>query len=355
MFVSISSLTQIQRINLETIFGVTVMDRFSIVIQILKAHAKSREAKLQIAMAELPYIWYHLGTEDAAVFRSQLTDSQKLLLRRREKKIKDELEHIRLHRARARARRVHNEIPIVAVVGYTNCGKTTLIKALTGQEKIQPQNKLFATLEVTAHAGRLPSNMQVIYMDTVGFMSDIPTGLMECFVATLEDAMMADLIIHVQDVAHVNVLDQRQHVETTLKSLMFESVAAKQRLLDNVLNVGNKCDLVDDLDGECERFDSLANENKTAEPMHFISCVKGDGLDHLQSAIESNLLKVTGRKKMIIRVPQGGQELPWLYKNTTVTHSEADEKSSEYVLVHVILTDLALIHFKNNFLKKSKR
>lgn len=351
---SVSKLTQIQRLNLETIFGLPVFDRFTVVIQILKLHAKSRESKLQIALAELPYIWYHLGTEDAAIFRSQLTDSQKMMLRNREKKIKDELEHIRMHREKARKRRENSEIPIVAIVGYTNCGKTTLIKALTDQEKIQPQNKLFATLEVTAHKGQLPSNLQVIYMDTVGFLSDIPTGLMECFVSTLEDAMMADLIIHVQDIAHVNVLDQRQHVEKTLKNLMFESEAAKQRLLDNVINVGNKCDLVKSLDERIEQFDSLENDNKTAEPMHFISCVKGDGLDTLKMAIERNLLKVTERKKMIIRVPQGGRELAWLYKNTTVTHSEEDEKNAEYVKAHVILTDLALIQFKNTFLKKSK-
>lgn len=180
-----------QKYHLEQEFGVPVMDRFSVVIQILSAHATSREAKLQIALAELPYVWHHLGSENNEFIRSKLTDSQKMMLRNRERHIKKELEHISEHRKMVRRKRTNKEFPIVAVVGYTNCGKTSLIKALTNQEKLQPQNKLFATLDVTAHMGRLPSNLQVLYIDTIGFMSDIPTGLMQCFITTLEDAMNA--------------------------------------------------------------------------------------------------------------------------------------------------------------------
>lgn len=197
VFVSVSKLSQAQKVHLEFVFGVPVMDRFSIVIQILNAHATSREAKLQIALAEMPYIWHQLGTEDSALSRSKLTDSQRMMLRTRERRIKNELEHIREHRKKVRTRRLNKEYPVVAVVGYTNAGKTSLIKALTNQEKLEPKNKLFATLDVTAHAGRLPCNLQVIYIDTIGFMSDIPTDLIECFITTLEDAMMAVSIFYV--------------------------------------------------------------------------------------------------------------------------------------------------------------
>lgn len=100
-----------------------------------------------------------------------------------------------VYREILRNKRKQKNFPIVAVVGYTNAGKTSLIKALTNEETIQPRNQLFATLDVTAHAGILPSKLKVIYMDTVGFMSDIPTGLIECFVATLEDAMLAVSIL----------------------------------------------------------------------------------------------------------------------------------------------------------------
>lgn len=188
---SVSSLSQMQKSYLELLFDVPVVDRFSIVIQILSKHATSREAKLQIALAEMPYIWHQLGNENSALMRSQLTDSQKMLLRNRERRIKNELERIRLRRRMVRNRRSNREYPVVAVVGYTNAGKTSLIKALTHQEKIQPKNQLFATLDVTAHSGILPCNLQVIYIDTIGFMSDIPTELIQCFITTLEDAMMA--------------------------------------------------------------------------------------------------------------------------------------------------------------------
>lgn len=212
-------------------------------------------------------------------------------------------------------------------------------------------------------------------MDTIGFMSDIPTDLIECFVATLEDAMMAvrtkfdfieknpfefnffwffqDLIIHVQDVAHINVMDQRKHVERTLHNLLFDSDSDKYKLLGNVINVGNKCDLVQRLDKRIEHFEDLSDINETQEPMHFISCTKATGLPELKQAIERNLLKVTNRKKMVIRVPQGGEEMAWLYKNTAVTHTEIDPKNNEYLRVHVFLTELALIQFKIIFLKKS--
>lgn len=188
---STSRLDSVQKSHLEAEFGVPVLDRFSVVIQILRAHATSGEAKLQIALAELPYIWHHMGTNNTGLQRSKLTDSQRKLLRKREKNIKFELEKIKEHRQKIRKRRTQNECPVVAIVGYTNAGKTSLIKALTDQEKIQPMNRLFATLDITAHEGRLPCNLKVIYIDTIGFMSDIPTELLECFIITLEDALVA--------------------------------------------------------------------------------------------------------------------------------------------------------------------
>lgn len=183
-------LTQSQKQYLEQLFHVPVMDRFSVVIQILRLHATSRESKLQIASAEIPYIWRQFGITDQAQ-TLKLNDTQKKLLRNREKKIKTELELVRSHRKIIRKKRFQKKFPIVAIVGYTNAGKTSLIKALTNEEKMEPRNQLFATLDITAHGGKLPCNLDVIYMDTIGFMSDIPTGLIECFVATLEDAMLA--------------------------------------------------------------------------------------------------------------------------------------------------------------------
>lgn len=163
-----------------------------------------------------------------------------------------------------------------------------------------------------------------------------------------------DLIIHVQDVAHKNVEDQRQHVEQTLRQLMYKSESKKTQLLNNIMNVGNKCDLVKDLDESKIIFEDMSNNNETSEPMHFVSCTKNSVLIDLVQSIENNLLKVTNRRKLIVRVPQGGEELAWLYKNTAVTHTDICEKNSQYLKVHVLLTDLCLMQFKNTFLKKAK-
>lgn len=150
--------------------------------------------------------------------------------------------------------------------------------------------------------------------------------------------------------AHINVDDQRQHVEKTLNQLMRACETEKRKLLENVINVGNKCDLVEQQ--SMERFENLPNQNASAEPMHFVSCTKGSGISELLRAIEGNILAVTNRKKMIFRVRQASDEYAWLYKNTAVTHTEMCDKNSEYLKVHVLLTDLALTQFKNTFLKK---
>lgn len=124
---SVGRLDRAQKSYLESKFGVPVLDRFSVVIQILRAHATSGEAKLQIALAELPYIWHHMGTEDTSSLPSKLTDSQRKMLRKREKNIKNELAKIREHRRKVRKTRMRNEHPVVAIVGYTNAGKSVFL------------------------------------------------------------------------------------------------------------------------------------------------------------------------------------------------------------------------------------
>lgn len=349
IFISKSVLTRVQKANLEEVFNLPVLDRFSIVIQILRLHATTRESKLQVAQAEIPYIWRQLGNPDQKLL-GRLSDWQRLLLRNREKKIKIELEKVKNHRQILRKKRLQRNFPIIAVVGYTNAGKTSLIKSLTNEVNMQPKNQLFATLDITAHGGYLPSNLHVIYMDTIGFMADIPTGLIECFVATLEDALIADVIVHVQDISHPNFVQQRLHVENTLRDLLRDS-DKKEHLLSNIVDVGNKCDLVKDLNEIKNTI--LATSGKDAlQRMHFVSSKEMIGFHDLSVDVENTILTLTNRKKMIIRVPNGGNELSWLYKNTAVTLTEADSKSSDHILVHVILTDLALIQFKNIFLKR---
>lgn len=155
-----------------------------------------------------------------------------------------------------------------------------------------------------------------------------------------------------QDVSHPNFAEQRKHVESTLQNLLHDPNNDNPKLLHNIINVGNKCDLVSDLAEVKHTYGDLNNDNATGETMHFISSTQMSGLHDLAQAIERNILHVTERKRIIIRVPQGGQELPWLYKNTAVVRTEADPKNCNYIFVHLVITDLVLQQFKSTFLSR---
>ncbi|XP_058057672.1 putative GTP-binding protein 6 [Anopheles bellator] len=351
VFISKGTLTYGQKQTLESEFHLPVMDRYSVVVQILRLHAVSMEAKLQVALAELPYIWSQVKDQEAGSSgkgaiggRIFLSDSQRQMLQLRERKLRHELSTIRSHRELLRNRRKQKAFPIVAVVGYTNAGKTSLIKALTQEQSLQPRDQLFATLDVTAHAGLLPCKLEVLYMDTVGFMADIPTGLIECFVATLEDAMLADVIVHVQDMAHEAHTEQRAHVERTLQSLMRDG--DRKLTEDRIINVGNKIDLVTDPSDL-----PSSGDTDTDDRLHLISSQTLHGVHELLMEVERRVLRVTGRQRLVIRVPMGGQEVAWLYKNAAVTETAADSENAERMLVSVVITEAKLQQFRHLFIR----
>lgn len=346
VFVSKGQLSGVQKRFLERFFGLPVLDRYSVVIQILRLHATSNEAKLQVAAAEIPYIWSQLKDGGES---SSLSDTQKEMLRTRERKLRAELKRVRAHRELLRNRRNQLNFPIVAVVGYTNAGKTSLIKALTADTQMQPRDQLFATLDVTAHAGQLPSKLKVIYMDTVGFMADLPTGLIECFVATLEDAMLADVIVHVHDVAHPCRTEQARHVEQTMRELMAKAGSTgrtdSNNPMDSVIQVGNKADLVE------QSVDSEAEQQQ----LTLISSKTGAGIEELRDQIEQHLLRVTQRTRMTVRVPMGGAESSWLYKNAAVTESTADPENAQNLLLSVVISATALQKFRHQFVRRREQ
>ncbi|KAG8225693.1 hypothetical protein J437_LFUL001726, partial [Ladona fulva] len=199
VFVSVELLKGFQHRELEEVFGVPVYDRYTIVMQIFRERAVTKEAKLQVAMAEIPYLWSKIQNVNEGESSRQgyggpgesYVEIRRRILANREHKLKAALEKLRGQRELLRSNRRKHDFPAVAVVGYTNAGKTSLIKALTGEEALEPKDQLFATLDVTTHGGTLPSRLKVIYIDTVGFMSDIPTHLIESFNVTLEDALLA--------------------------------------------------------------------------------------------------------------------------------------------------------------------
>lgn len=191
VFINVANLKNIQLVELEKQFRVPIFDRYNIVMQIFRLHAISKHAKLQVALAELPFLRNRLQKYDINFITSSDTDTRNFVLQNREKKLREAINKLKLQRELLRNKRNKTEFPVIAVVGYTNAGKTSLIKALTGDNNLIPEDKLFATLDITFHAGILPSNMKILYVDTVGFLSDIPTELIECFRATLEDAILA--------------------------------------------------------------------------------------------------------------------------------------------------------------------
>ncbi|XP_015111292.1 putative GTP-binding protein 6 [Diachasma alloeum] len=333
VFISINLLRHVQVTELQSLFGVPVYDRYSIVIQIFREHAKTTEAKLQVALAELPYIWKKISlTEEDTGGKINLSESRRMVLHAREAKLKNSLKKLREHRKMIRSSRTIRDIPSVAVVGYTNAGKTCLIKALTGDESLVPENKLFATLDTTAHAGLLPCRLKVLYMDTIGFIQDIPEDLIEPFVATFEDAILADVIVHVFDASHPDKEAQIEHVRETLARIMIDLKTKEKPLIE----VANKCDLIP--------------SGTVPENILGVSAVNSTGIDLLRQQIERELLSATARTSMVIRVKSGSSSAAWLYKEITVTNAEADPENPEYILLRVVATELQLHRFRK-FLK----
>lgn len=198
VFINTPTLTPVQHRTLEQVFQRTVLDRFGVVLRIFRERAHTREAKLQVELAGIPYASMRLS-EEVEGGRAQgdgsgatAMEGRRFALKRRLKQLQKELEEIRGKRKELREHRAKRAaIPTVAVVGYTNAGKTTLIKALSQDATMVPKDMLFATLDSTLHAGKLPCGLPVLYVDTIGFVSDLPLELVESFAATLEDSIAA--------------------------------------------------------------------------------------------------------------------------------------------------------------------
>ena len=203
VFINIPSLTGLtprQQHELERKFKATVYDRFMVILKIFQERARTNEAKLQVQLAEIPYLKSRLSEENW-IYSSEATrmrgagetplNIKRRVLAEREAKLKHQLQQIKDDRRMTRVKRKKKALPVVAVVGYTNAGKTTLIKQLTKEESMEPKDQLFATLDSTVHAGKLPCKMKVLFLDTIGFISDLPHELIESFSATLEDVLLA--------------------------------------------------------------------------------------------------------------------------------------------------------------------
>ncbi|CAG2212477.1 Putative GTP-binding protein 6 [Mytilus edulis] len=338
VFLNVSRLNKAQIMNFQAHWQLPVFDRYSIVIQIFKQHALSNVAKLQVALAEIPVIRDRLEELNAAnprQIQSGLAKSahgrgaktplqiRKALLQDTERKLKKALAKVKNQRELLRTSRKRKELPTVAVVGYTNSGKTTLIKALTGDERMLPENQLFATLDVTAHGGLLPNKMTVLYMDTVGFISNLHHNLIDAFSATLEDALAADIVLHVRDVSHPDAVNQKVGVMKILK----EKLTKDQ--MDNIIEVCNK---VDKLSQQCNAY---ICSNRTRP-----RCISRK-IQH--KLVGENSIYLEKR----LRIPDSGDQLSWLYQETKVQDIQTD--TDNHLIVDVVISKTAYEKFKSRF------
>jgi GTP-binding protein HflX len=265
-----------QQRNWETLAKVAVIDRQEVILDIFAGRAQTKEARLQVDLARLEYslprltrAWGHLGRQAGGVGgkgegETQL-EADRRLVRRQIDRLKDDLELVRARRATQRKYRDRLPLPHAAIVGYTNAGKSSLLKRLTGAD-VRVENKLFATLDPTTRKVVLPTGQNLLLTDTVGFVRNLPHRLVEAFKATLEEAVLADFLVHVLDASHPQVYD---FYETTVRVL--EELGADNK---RVITVLNKVDLVHD--------QSTLHVLRVHFPdAVFVSAEHGEGLDEL--------------------------------------------------------------------------
>ncbi|KAK3857328.1 hypothetical protein Pcinc_036257 [Petrolisthes cinctipes] len=325
IFISLDIMKRSQIGELEAAFGIRIMDRYSVVLSIFHQHARTKEARLQVALAELPYIKKRVTYE-----------RDKLMVAEREKRLKAALTKLAGIRAQVRANRAKSSLPTIAVVGYTNAGKTSLIHAITQDSRAEGRNQLFATLDVTAHGCRLPCGVEVAFIDTVGFIQDIPTDLVASFKATLEDAIYSDVVVHVRDVSHPDYELQGATVSSTLASLPLPSGTP-------VITAANKMDL-----GITRSPEQLADA-------YVVSATREEGIEELLMAIQNEVLRVTGRKLWKFTLPTGSDQIQWLRGATGLVQEEIDEANPQITHVVAVLTDQELAAFTRNFGVKGKK
>ncbi|CAH0151867.1 GTPase HflX [Roseomonas sp. CECT 9278] len=321
-----AALTPVQQRNLERAWGCKVIDRTGLILEIFGERAATKEGALQVELAHLEYqrtrlvrSWTHLERQRGGFgFLGGPGESQieidRRLIGERIVKLKRELEQVRRTRGLHRHARARVPYPVVALVGYTNAGKSTLFNELTGAG-VYAQDQLFATLDPTMRAIRLPSGRTCILSDTVGFISDLPTQLVEAFRATLEEVAAADIILHVRDIAHPDSAAQRADVLGVMAEMADGPNAALEPAWESrVVEVLNKADLLGGVD-------AVARRAPGAVP---VSALTGEGLDELRRAIDARLS--AGLETMEVSVPTtDGAGLAWLYAHAEVLSRQDDE------------------------------
>ncbi len=331
------AVSPIQQRNLEKEWNTKVLDRTGLILEIFGRRAQTREGRLQVELAHLTYqksrlvrSWTHLERQrGGAGFLGGPGESQLELDRRL---IQDRIDAIKIDLSQVvKTRELHRKgrrkvpYPIVAIVGYTNAGKSTLFNKITGAT-VLAKDQVFATLDPTMREVKLPGGRRIILSDTVGFISDLPTMLVAAFRATLEEVIEADLVLHVRDIAHVETDAQRADVIAVLTDLGIRAEATNTR----VVEVWNKVDL---LIGEA-REEALWAAGRAERIPALVSAVTGEGIDDLLALIDAQF---SVHDEIIeLNVPAtDGAVLAWLHENAQVLGQLSDEDGVTHVKVRI--------------------
>ncbi len=310
------SLSPIQQRNLEKIWNSKVIDRTGLILEIFGARARTKEGKLQVELAALDFqrsrlvrSWTHLERQRGGFgFVGGPGETQieidRRLIGERIVKLKKQLEHVRNNRQLQRSSRKKVPFPVVALVGYTNAGKSTLFNKLTGAD-VFAKDLLFATLDTTMRLVKLPSSRKVILSDTVGFISNLPTHLVAAFRATLEEVQYADIILYIRDTTNPDSKIERESVEKILKDMNID-IDEDER----VFEIFNKIDLLTE-----EQKDYFVNMCLREDKKLAISAVNNDGLEKLLYKIDEFLSRDDKLAIFDIDMVKYGASISWIYNN----------------------------------------
>ncbi len=323
-----AALSPVQQRNLERLFKTKVIDRTGLILEIFGARAQTREGRLQVELAHLNYqrsrlvrSWTHLERQRGGFGflggpgETQI-ESDRRVIAERIATLKQRLERVRQRRALQRKKRQHDHVPVVALVGYTNVGKSTLFNCLTGGSDARVADRPFATLDPTLRRVRLPCGTPVVVSDTVGFITDLPTELIAAFRATLEEVVNADLLLHVRDISHPCHRSQARDVLSILHSL-----GVKTDTDGLIIEVCNKIDAL-----SADRFAEIVQRADDYNAFQAISATTGQGMSALLARIGKEVTR-DYRTQRVSVAPERGADLHWVYRICEVVDRKDDAHS----------------------------